>query len=54
MTVESVVALVLLLLTAVLGIRHGLRAKCLGGCAHCPKAGACAAERTDPSGQREV
>ncbi len=53
MTVESVVALVLLLLTAVLGIRYALRAKCLGCCAHCPRAEACAAERKNVTGQHE-
>jgi hypothetical protein len=54
MTGESVMALVLLLLTAVLGIRHALRVRCLGCCARCPKAGACAKERANTAGQREA
>ena len=53
-TVEGVMALVLLLLTAVLGIRHALRARCLGCCARCPRAGACAAEQTTAAGQHEA
>ena len=45
MTGKSVMALVLILVTALLGIRHALRNKCLGGCAHCSRAGACAVEK---------
>ncbi len=53
-TAESVIALVLLLLAAVLGIRHALRARCLGCCARCPRAGACAANKAEIAGQREI
>ncbi len=53
-TTEGVIALVLLLLTAVLGIRHTLRAKCLGCCAQCPKADVCAAERKKAAAHREA
>ncbi len=53
-TAESVIALVLLLVTALLGIRHALRAKCLGCCAHCPRAGVCAGERRERAGQHEA
>ena len=54
MTVEGVIALVLFLLSAVLGIRYTLRAKCLGCCAHCPRSGACAAERANTAGKQEA
>ena len=53
-TAEGVIALVLLLLTAVLGVRHALRAKCLGYCSHCPKAGVCAAEQREAAAPQET
>ena len=54
MTTESVIAFILLLLAAVLGIRHVLRARCLGCCARCPRANACAANKAEIAGQHEV
>ncbi len=50
-TADTVIALTLLLLTAVLGIRYAIRAKCLGCCAHCPRADACAAKRERAVGE---
>ena len=54
MTAQSVIALLLFLLTAVLGIRHALRAKCLGKCAICPNAKACAAKKAASLQQNEI
>ncbi len=49
-TAESVTALVLCLLTLVWAIRRGPRAKRLGRCAHCPRAGACPATQKETLG----
>ncbi len=54
MTAQSVIAMLLFLLTAVLGIRHALRAKCLGKCAICPNAKACAAKKAASLQQNEI
>ena len=46
MTAQQAVALLMLLLVSVLGIRHVLRARCLGGkCSGCPHAASCAAQK---------
>ena len=54
MTAQTVIAMLLFLLAAVLGIRHALRAKCLGKCAGCPKAKACAAKKAASLQQNEI
>ena len=47
MIAEIAVLLLLLLLAVVLGIRSVLRTRCLGKCAGCPYAKACAKRRPE-------
>ena len=54
MTAQTVIAMLLFLLAAVLGIRHAIRAKCLGKCAGCPKGKACAAKKAASLQQNEI
>ena len=54
MTAQTVIAILLFLLAAVMGIRYALRAKCLGKCAGCPNEKACAAKKVASLQQNEI
>ena len=54
MTAQSAIALLLFLLATVMGIRHSLRAKCLGKCAGCPHAKLCASKKAASIQQNEL